>query len=100
MDKTKTPMTFWQKLKFRNWRIFVKFVVVLLLLSVVPLLLVTYLGSEEAKRDLTRQAEVNISRLANSTAKRIEQLLSDNHNVIGMLAPSVTIMLGQLPSII
>ncbi len=86
MSVQNTPKTFWQKLKFRNWRIFIKFTVVLLVLSVVPLLAVTFMGGREATVALTDQEEINISRLSNSTAKRIEQLLSDNHNVISMLA--------------
>lgn len=86
MSVSNTPLTFWQKLKFRNWKIFIKFMVVLLVLAVVPLLIVTFSSSIEASNALVDREEINIARLANSTAQRIEQLLGDNHNIINMLA--------------
>ncbi|OQY33599.1 MAG: hypothetical protein B6I38_03430 [Anaerolineaceae bacterium 4572_5.1] len=86
MPVQNTPLSFWQKLRFRNWKIFIKFMVVLLVLAVVPLLIVTFSSSREASNALVDREKINISRLAYSTAQRIEQLLGDNHNVISMLA--------------
>ncbi|MBM3144174.1 MAG: HAMP domain-containing protein [Chloroflexi bacterium] len=86
MIPTKMPLSFWEKIKFRNWRIFTKFMVVLLVLAIAPLLAVTFFGGQVTRDVLIKQEEANVAHLAHSIAQRIEQLLGDNHNIISMVA--------------
>ena len=69
------------KLIFRNWRISTKLLVVMLTLTLIPVIIVTLIGVRTGGDALTHEQKINHSRLANSTAQRIEQLLSGNQNI-------------------
>ncbi len=88
MEEITSSQNFWEKIRFRNWRIFTKLLVVLLLLTLVPIILVTYFSSITSTEALTEQQLINLERLAYSTAQQINQLLADNHNFIRLAASS------------
>ncbi len=85
VSKRTTP-TFWQSLNFRNWRISTKLILTLLTLSLIPLAVGLAINTQESANTLTQQTRVNLSRLAFSTAQRIEQFLVDNHNFVRLVA--------------
>ena len=64
---------------FRNWRISIKLLVVMLVLILVPLVIVTYLGTRTGSELLKNEAIVNLEMLSHSTAQQIQQLLEDTH---------------------
>ena len=64
---------------FRNWRISVKLLVVMLVLILIPLVIVTYLGTRTGSELLKNEAIVNLEMLSHSTAQQIQQLLEDTH---------------------
>ncbi|MBN1953624.1 MAG: GAF domain-containing protein [Anaerolineae bacterium] len=70
----------------RHWRIATKLLVFMLLLSLVPLVISTMLSSRTSSDIIIKQTRISLSRLAISTAERIEQFLIDNHYVIRMAA--------------
>jgi HAMP domain-containing protein len=78
--------TFWQSLSFRNWRISTKLILTLLTLSLIPLAVGLAINTQESADTLTQQTRINLSRLAFSTAQRIEQFLVDNHNFVRLVA--------------
>src|SRR5215475_1002972 len=84
--------TFWQSLNFRNWRISTKLVLTLLTLSLIPLAVGLAINTQESADTLTQQTRVNLSRLAFSTAQRIEQFLVDNHNFVRLVASDPTVV--------
>lgn len=88
MEEINSSQNFWGKVRFRNWRIFTKLLVVLLALTLVPIVLVTYINSKTSAEALTEQELINLERLAYSTAQRINQLLADNHHFIRLAAAS------------
>lgn len=88
MQDINRSQNFWDNIRFRNWRIFTKLLVVLLTLTLVPIVLVTYIGSRTSAETLTEQELINLERLAYSTAQRINQLLADNHSFIRLAATS------------
>ncbi len=85
MEK-KRSFTFWKKLYFGNWSIRAKLLVVMLTLSLGPLLTAVWINTGSSARAITQQTQISLSRLAYSTAQRIEQFLIDNHNFIRMAA--------------
>ncbi len=89
---------FLEKIRFTNWRIPTKLAVVMLALSLIPLLLTAWINSSASARAINQQTRISLSRLAYSTAERIEQFLVDNHNFIRMAAsePEVTQFLRTL----
>lgn len=88
MEEINDSQNFWEKIRFRNWRIFTKLLVVLVILTLIPIVLVTYFSSKTSTEALTEQQLVNLERLAYSTAQQINQLLADNHNYIRLAASS------------
>jgi len=78
--------SFWERLSFRNWRILPKLLVVLLILSLIPLIVTVVINTETSAGAITEQTRISLSRLAYSTAQRIEQFLVDNHYFIRMAA--------------
>ncbi|HEY73943.1 MAG: hypothetical protein DRJ03_06570 [Chloroflexi bacterium] len=85
MNKKQSP-TFWSKLGFNNWSIRFKLLVVMLILSLVPLIAAVWISTTSSAEAITQQTRISLSRLAYSTAQRIEQFLIDNHNFIRMAA--------------
>ncbi len=71
-----------KKIGFRHWKISVKLLVVMLLLILIPMGVGTYISTETGGDLLEHESIVNLERLAYSTAQRIQQLLSDNHEFI------------------
>jgi len=71
-----------KKLNFRHWRISVKLLVVMLLLTLIPLAVGTYISTQTGGDLLEHESKINLERLAFSTAQRIQQLLADNHQFI------------------
>ncbi|MBN1666567.1 MAG: cache domain-containing protein, partial [Anaerolineales bacterium] len=86
MSTAKTTRRFWSRLNFRNWRISTKLLVVMISMALVPVILVTVSGTQTGREALVYEAQVNLTRLANSTAQRFEQLLLDNQNYIRLTA--------------
>jgi len=82
----KQSLTFWKKLSFNNWNIRAKLLVVMLILSLVPLAAAVWISTTSSADAITQQTRISLSRLAYSTAQRIEQFLIDNHNFIRMAA--------------
>lgn len=92
---TSRPRTPFQRLRFSNWRISLKLLFFMLLISLVPLLLAILITTQSSSEEITRQTKVSLSRLAFSTAQRIEQFLKDNHYFISMISkdPAVIALL-------
>jgi len=86
MDEKKESPTLRQKLGFRNWRLLTKLLVIMLTVSLIPLLAAVWVSTEASANAITQQTRISLSRLAFSTAQRIEQFLIDNHYVIRMAA--------------
>jgi HAMP domain-containing protein len=86
MTVKEKPRTIWHRLNFRNWRISTKLLVVMVILALVPAALVTAIGTRTGTEALIDEAQLNLIRLANSTAQRFDQLLLDNQNYIRMTA--------------
>ncbi len=80
------PMNVWDRLRFTNWRIPTKLAIVMLAISLIPLLITATISSNTSARAINQQTRISLSRLAFSTAERIEQFLVDNHNFIRMAA--------------
>lgn len=83
---SKKKMEIWDRLRFTNWRIPTKLAVVMLAISLIPLLVTAAINSNTSARAINQQTRISLSRLAFSTAERIEQFLVDNHNFIRMAA--------------
>ncbi|RLC92551.1 MAG: hypothetical protein DRI77_12875 [Chloroflexi bacterium] len=75
-----------KKFGFGHWNIRVKLLVVMLILSLVPLVAAVWINTTSSAEVITQQTRISLSRLAYSTAQRIEQFLIDNHNFIRMAA--------------
>ena len=71
---------------FRNWRIASKLLVVSLALSLIPLLLITWISSQHTSNVLTQEARVSLSRLGQSVAQDVSQSLSSGHIIMGIAA--------------
>lgn len=84
--------------RFRNWSILSKLLTVMLILSLIPLLAAMTISINASAEAIKVQTGISLSRLAFSTAQRIEQFLVDNHNFIRMAAndPDVITFLSAL----
>ena len=74
------------KLRFRNWRISSKLLVVMLAVSLVPLLLAAWIISASSVGALTRQTQDNMARLGNSVALHISSVLSNSQGFLRIVA--------------
>lgn len=86
MSTMSPKRSFRSRLNFRNWRISTKLLVVMVTLALVPIILVTVISTQTWRDALVYEAQVNLTRLANSTAQRFDQLLIDNQNYIELTA--------------
>jgi len=91
MDR-KQPRTISSHLSWRNWPIRVKLLAVMLVVSLLPLLIAMWLSLTSSANALNQQTRISLSRLAYSTAQRIEQFLVDNHNFIRMAASDARVI--------
>ena len=64
-----------ERLRFRNWRIANKLLVVTLLLSLVPLLIISWISAEIRAQAVTSDTRINLSRLSHDVALRVSQAI-------------------------
>jgi HAMP domain-containing protein len=75
-----------ERLRFRNWRIANKLLVVTLLLSLVPLLIISWISAEIRAQAVTSDTRINLSRLSHDVALRVSQAIVSDHREIQLAA--------------
>ena len=79
------------RLRFHNWPIATKFLVVSLGLAIVPLLIAIAITGSVSSDALTRQTRISLSRLSYSVAQRITQTLTDKQGLLQVAAGDPTV---------
>ena len=80
-----------ERLRFHNWPIATKLLIVSLGLAIIPLLIAIAITGSVSSEALTRQTRISLSRLSYSVAQRITQTLTDKQGLLQVAAGDPTV---------